>query len=196
MQPCAGPAINCAFPCLCLSEAYALRSAIRSVGMRAADGGYVATNWSQGRRIQIFTRFHCGVALAALCVSAAAAADVPTVLISTEKAKVTLVFDRALPNVPGKSMKGVLVEYQPGGANPAHTHPASAFIYATVLEGAIRSKVNDGPEKVYHAGESWAEVPGDHHLVSANASDTHPARLLAVFVVNTDEKNLVRPDKE
>ena len=144
----------------------------------------------------MFTRFLCGVALAALSVSAVSADDVSTVLISTEKSKVTLVFDRALPNVPGKSMKGVLVEYQPGGSNPAHTHPKSAFIYATVLEGAIRSKVNDGPEKVYHVGESWAEVPGDHHVVSANASDTQPARLLAVFVVDTDEKKLVTPDKE
>ena len=144
----------------------------------------------------MFTRFLCGVAFAALSVSAAAGDDVSTVLISTEKAKVTLVFDRALPTVPDKSMKGVLVEYPPGGSNPAHTHPASVFIYATVLEGAIRSKVNDDPEKVYRAGESWAEVPGDHHVVSANASDTQFARLLAVFVVNTDEKNLVRPDKE
>ena len=66
----------------------------------------------------MFTRFLCGVVLAALSVSAAAADDVPTVLISTEKAKVTLVFDRALPNVPGKSMKGVLVEYQPGARIP------------------------------------------------------------------------------
>jgi quercetin dioxygenase-like cupin family protein len=136
----------------------------------------------------MFTRFLCGVALAALAVSTASADDVSTVLSTTEKSKVTLVFDRALPNVPGKSMKGVLVEYQPGGANPAHTHPASAFIYATVLEGAIRSKVNEGPEKVYHAGENWTEVPGDHHLVSANASDTQPARLLPVFVVDSDEK--------
>jgi quercetin dioxygenase-like cupin family protein len=56
--------------------------------------------------------------------------------------------------------------------------------------------VNDGPEKVYRAGESWAEVPGDHHVVSANASDTQPARLLAVFVVDTDEKKLITPDKE
>jgi quercetin dioxygenase-like cupin family protein len=144
----------------------------------------------------MLTRFLCGVAFAALSVSAASADDVSTVLITTEKSKVTLVFDRTLPNVPGKSMKGVLVEYPPGGSNPAHTHPKSAFIYATVLEGAIRSKVNDGPETVYRAGESWAEVPGDHHLVSANASDTHPARLLAVFVVDTDEKTLVIPDQE
>jgi quercetin dioxygenase-like cupin family protein len=138
----------------------------------------------------MFTRFLCGVAFAALSASAATADDLPTA-----KSKVTLVFDRALPNVPGKSMKGMLVEYQPGGSSPAHTHPGSAFIYATVLEGAIRSKVNDGPEKVYHAGESFAEVPGDHHGVSANGSDTQPARLLAVFVVDTDEKNLVTNDK-
>jgi quercetin dioxygenase-like cupin family protein len=137
----------------------------------------------------------CAAALTAVCIGAASADDLPTVLIATDKAKVTLVFDRALPNVPGKSMKGVLVEYQPGGSNPAHTHPDSAFIYATVLEGAIRSKVNDGPEKVYRAGESWAEVPGDHHLVSANDSDTQPARLLAVFVVDPDEENLVINDK-
>jgi len=114
---------------------------------------------------------------------------------SDEKSKVTLVYDHVLPNVPGKSIRGVLVEYKPGDSSPAHTHPASAFIYATVLEGAIRSKVNDGPEKVYRAGESFSEMPGDHHRVSANASETEPARLLAVFVVDTDQKNLTTPDK-
>jgi quercetin dioxygenase-like cupin family protein len=138
----------------------------------------------------MLTRFLRGVAFAALCVSTVSAENV-----STDKAKVTVVFDHVLPNVPGKSMKGVLVEYQPGGSSPAHTHPKSAFIYATVLEGEIRSKVNDGPEKVYRAGENFAELPGDHHGVSANNSKTQPARLLAVFVVDTSEKNLVTNDK-
>lgn len=108
-------------------------------------------------------------------------------------ATVSVVFDHALPNVPGKSMKGVLVEYGPGGSSPGHTHPDSAFIYATVLEGAIRSKVNDGPERTYRAGESFAEMPGDRHAVSANASTTERARLLAVFVVDTAETTLTRP---
>jgi quercetin dioxygenase-like cupin family protein len=108
-------------------------------------------------------------------------------------AKVTLVYDHAQPHVPGKSMKGVLVEYGPGGTSSAHIHPESAFIYATVLEGAIRSRVNDGPVIVYHAGESFSEMPGDRHAVSANASATEPARLLAVFVVDTDEQNLTTP---
>ena len=98
--------------------------------------------------------------------------------------------------MPGKSIKGVLVEYPPGGASPAHTHPKSAFIYATVLEGAIRCQVNDGPVIVYRAGESFSELPGDHHRVSANASATEPARLLAVFVVDTDERNLTTVDPE
>jgi len=139
----------------------------------------------------MFTKLFCAIAVIALSAGAASADDA-----SPERAKVTVVFDRELPNVPGKSMKGVLVEYGPGGANPAHTHPKSAFIYATVLEGAIRSKVNDGPETVYRVGESWAEVPGDHHAVSANASATEPAKLLAVFVVDSDETNLVTDDKE
>jgi quercetin dioxygenase-like cupin family protein len=97
--------------------------------------------------------------------------------------------------VPGKSIKGVLVEYAPGGTSPAHTHPKSSFIYATILEGAIRSQVNDGPVKVYHAGESFSEFPGDHHAISENASKTEPARLLAVFVVDSDEKNLTNYEK-
>jgi quercetin dioxygenase-like cupin family protein len=109
--------------------------------------------------------------------------------------KVTKIFDRELPNVPGKSMRAVLVEYGPGAASPSHRHPSSAFIYATVLEGEIRSKVNDEPEHVYKAGESWTEMPGDHHKVSANASSTRPARLLAIFVVDTTEQELVIPDK-
>lgn len=104
--------------------------------------------------------------------------------------KVTIVYDQPLPNVPGKSMKGVIVEYEPGGSSPAHTHPDSAFIYATVLEGAIRSQVNDGPVVTYHAGENFSEFPGDHHGVSENASKTERARLLAVFVVDTDETEL------
>jgi quercetin dioxygenase-like cupin family protein len=106
---------------------------------------------------------------------------------------VTLVYQHELPNCPGKSIKGVLVEYGPGGYSPAHTHAKSAFIYATVLEGAIRSQVNEGPVKTYTAGESFSELPGDRHGVSANASETKPAKLLAVFVVDTNETELTIP---
>src|SRR5499426_3635109 len=118
-----------------------------------------------------------------------ALADAP----KSKNAKVTVVYQHELPNVPGKSIKGVLVEYGPGGYSPGHTHPKSAFIYATVLEGAIRSQVNNGPVTVYKAGQNFSEMPGDRHGVSANASATEPAKLLAVFVVDTSETELTTP---
>jgi quercetin dioxygenase-like cupin family protein len=128
-------------------------------------------------------------ALATLVMTGALAEDA-----AGGPAKVTLVYDHVLPNVPGKSIRGVLVEYAPGGKSPAHTHASSAFIYATVLEGAIRSQVNDGPATTYRAGESWSEFPGDRHNVSENASASEPARLLAVFVVDTGETELTHFD--
>lgn len=130
-----------------------------------------------------------------LLVASLLSANVAAEETNQPASKVTQIFDRELPNVPGKSMRAVLVEYGPGAASPSHRHPSSAFIYATVLEGEIRSKINDDPEHVYKAGESWTEVPGDHHKVSANASSTKPARLLAIFVVDTAEKEILIPDK-
>lgn len=110
--------------------------------------------------------------------------------------KITVVFDKPLPNVPGKSMRGVIVDYAPGGATPSHRHPSSAFIYATVLEGEIRSSVDGSPERTYKPGENWYEAPGAFHGVSANASKSKPARLMAVFVVDTNDTKLVTPSSK
>jgi quercetin dioxygenase-like cupin family protein len=115
-------------------------------------------------------------------------------LAGSMDAKVTLVYQHALPGIPGRSVKGVLVEYGPGGYSPSHTHAKSALIYATVIEGEVRSKVNDGPETLYRSGENWTEVPGDHHVVSANASATNPAKVLAVFFVDDQDTVLTIPD--
>jgi quercetin dioxygenase-like cupin family protein len=126
-------------------------------------------------------------------IAAAALALIATAASAAEASKSTVVFDHPLPNVPGKSLKGVVVEYAPGASSPAHTHAPSAFIYATVLEGAIRSQVNNGEARVYKAGENFYENPGDRHAVSANASATAPAKLLAVFVVDTKDTVLTTP---
>jgi quercetin dioxygenase-like cupin family protein len=117
-----------------------------------------------------------------------------TELGGSNDAKVTLVYQHAVADVPGKSIKGVLVEYGPGGYSPSRTHAKSALIYAIVIEGEIRSKVNDGPEKTYRDGENWTELPGDHHVVSANASETKPAKILAVFFVDDKDEVLTTPD--
>lgn len=99
-------------------------------------------------------------------------------------------FSRALPNITGKSLTAVEVVYPPGGASHPHTHAKSAFIYAYVVSGSVVSKVNSEPEHVYKAGESFFEEPGSLHEVSRNASKTKPAKLLAVFVVDSDDKQL------
>ncbi len=62
-------------------------------------------------------------------------------------------------------------------------------------KAASKAAVNNDEPKVYRAGEHWIESPGDHHKISANASETEPAKLLAVFVVDTQETELTTPDK-
>src|SRR5438552_604939 len=57
----------------------------------------------------------CTLLVAAFSAGSATAQD--------EGAKATVVFDQVLPNVPGKSMKGILVEYGPGVVSPGHIHP-------------------------------------------------------------------------
>jgi quercetin dioxygenase-like cupin family protein len=106
------------------------------------------------------------------------------------------VFEHAIPNIEGKSMVAVVVTYAPGAKSPAHHHAGSAFIYAYVLSGEIRSQVGDEPAKVYKAGESFYETPGSYHRTSENASSKKPASLLAVFVVDSMDKPLTIPDQK
>lgn len=92
-------------------------------------------------------------------------------------------------------MVAVVVTYPPGGKSAPHHHAPSAFIYAYVLSGAIRSQVDDQPPTVYQAGEGFYEVPGSHHKISENVSQTMPASLLAIFVVDSKDKPLTTPDQ-
>ena len=55
------------------------------------------------------------------------------------------------------------------------------------------NKSNDGPVVTYRAGQNFPEMPCDRHTLDENASKTEPAKLLAVFVVDTDEKELLTP---
>jgi len=113
---------------------------------------------------------------------------------STDQVKVA--FEHALPNAEGKKMVAVVVTYPPGGKSLAHHHAPSAFIYAYVLSGVIRSQVGDQPAKVYHVGEGFYEMPGSYHRISENASNSDPASLLAIFVVDSKAKSLTIPDQK
>ena len=129
----------------------------------------------------------------ALVIAALALAGSPA--IAQNREQVRPVFEHALPNVEGKRIVAVVVSYPPGGKSLAHHHAASAFIYAYVLSGAIRSQVGNDPAKVYHAGEGFYEMPGSHHRISENASDKESASLLAVFVVDAKDDPLTTPDQ-
>lgn len=106
----------------------------------------------------------------------------------------TRIFDRDLPNIPGKQLLALEVSYPPGASTPSHRHPETAFVFAYVLSGEIESVVDEETPRIYRAGESWHETPGAHHRVSRNASKTQPAKLLAVFVADSGTGQLVFPD--
>jgi len=88
----------------------------------------------------------------------------------------------ALPNVPGKRVTVLRVFYGPGGFTRAHRHAGSVTAYIT--KGEIRSQLGGGPVETFKVGQSFFEPPDATHLVSANASNTEPAELIAVFVAD------------
>lgn len=105
------------------------------------------------------------------------------------------VFQHDLPDVSTKGWAATVVEvtYAPGASSQAHRHPGITLAY--VLEGQIRSKVGDGPEKTYAVGEMFIETPNELHAVSGNASTTKPAKLLAVLLAEKG-KALTTPADE
>ena len=136
---------------------------------------------------RVFRMGFLGILLPAIALGVSAG-------LSQNVEQVKPVFKQLIPNVEGKSMVAVVVSYAPGAKSSAHHHARSAFIYAYVLSGAIRSKVGDEPAKVYRTGEGFYEVPGSYHRISENASNTEPASLLAVFVVDSNDSPLTTAD--
>ncbi|MET7991675.1 cupin domain-containing protein [Amycolatopsis sp. NPDC005232] len=100
--------------------------------------------------------------------------------------KLTPLIEQALPDVPGKTFTSAVVDFPPNGKGVPHRHGA-AFIYAYVLEGAIRSQLEGQPMQTYQQGQGWVEPPGSHHVFAENTSATSPAKLLTVSVSNTGD---------
>ncbi len=101
-----------------------------------------------------------------------------------DRARVALA--HAMPKLDGAHLTATVVEvhYGPGESSPQHSHPCSVVGY--VVEGAIRTHVKGEPEAIYKAGEAFYEAPNGIHEVSANASQTQPATLIAYFVCDHD----------
>jgi quercetin dioxygenase-like cupin family protein len=139
-----------------------------------------------------------GAALAGVVTYVVPRLDKPTTRVRTMPLRetVTVAADVPIPNLPGKRLVSHVVDYPPGASSAPHRHARSAFIYACVLSGEIRSQVDGEPDRVYRLGETWFESPGAHPRMSANASDTEPARLLAVIIVDEADEQLTIPDPQ
>ena len=96
-------------------------------------------------------------------------------------------YEAALQNVDGKTFTSALVDFPPAARAAPHRH-GEAFVYAYVLEGAVRSKVDDEPMRTYRQGENWIEQAGAHHVLTENTSTTAPAKLLVIFISNTGDR--------
>ena len=94
------------------------------------------------------------------------------------------VFKRDLPNVSLEGWEVTVshVDYPPGRVGQPHQH--RGFLFAYVLEGSVIAQViGEGVSdevRTYRTGEMFYEPIGATHQVSRNASETQPARLLAI----------------
>ncbi|HKT06443.1 MAG TPA: cupin domain-containing protein [Gemmatimonadaceae bacterium] len=102
---------------------------------------------------------------------------------SAQEPKVTPVMMKNLTDIPGKQLVVITVEYAPGGADAPHRHNADALVY--VLEGSVIEQVKGGKPDTLKAGQTFYEGPADIHIVGRNASQTEPAKLLAILVKKT-----------
>jgi quercetin dioxygenase-like cupin family protein len=108
----------------------------------------------------------------------------------TAEETVRPVMRQAIPEAAGKYVLLATVSYTPGQASATHMHPGSIFAY--VLEGHVVSQLEGSPARTYGPGESWYEPPGAHHLVSRNASNSEPAKLL-VFAITGEHEPVKLP---
>src|SRR5215217_6996702 len=121
-------------------------------------------------------------ALFAEMIASSTTADAQTGAAAPAAAPRPPVFKGDLPNVSldGWEVTVSHVDYPPGRVGAVHHH--AGFVLAYVLEGTVIAKISgQGEEKVYKTGQMFYEQPGATHEVSKNASQTEPAKLLAMI---------------
>jgi quercetin dioxygenase-like cupin family protein len=99
----------------------------------------------------------------------------------------TALLQQPLPNAEDRTFTSAIVDFPPGARAVPHRH-GSAFVYAYVLDGSVRSRLAGQPEQTYREGGNWVEEPGADHLLTENVSTTEPARLLVVFISTTGHR--------
>lgn len=111
-------------------------------------------------------------------------------LAQAQDAKVAQLMNEALAAKPDHEVTMLTVEYPPGGSSKPHRHDAQVFVY--VLDGTVKMQVKGGPLRTLKSGDTFYEGPNDEHIVSANASESEPAKFL-VFMVKNANAPVSRP---
>jgi quercetin dioxygenase-like cupin family protein len=142
------------------------------------------------RREAIKTVIGAAVAAGATASPTTAARAEPPQPDEKKSVTVTPVLTETLPEMEGKEVRLITVEYAPGAASEPHRHPGPVFVY--VLDGAVVAQVDEEPAATYTRGQAWYEPSGSAHLVSRNASGAVPAKLLA-FVISEKDQPVVLP---
>ncbi|GGT38096.1 cupin domain-containing protein [Streptomyces chromofuscus] len=142
-------------------------------------------------------RVSCGLlaaGMATVALSCAPATDhaggeLPVAAVTSERPSETLtpILEQAIPNIRGKTFTSAIVHFPPDARAVPHRH-GEAFVYAYVLDGTMRSQLDDEPARTYHQGEQWVEEPGTYHALTENTSKTESAKLLVVFISNTGDE--------
>ena len=96
-----------------------------------------------------------------------------------------------LEGISGKEALMLTVYLSSGRLLPAAPDDdAQVFVY--VLEGELIMQVQGGPKVTLRPGDTFYESPTDVHAISANASQTAPAKFL-VFILKDKGVATTRP---
>lgn len=116
---------------------------------------------------------------------------VMTLVMTAQAAdKGSILMKQRLADVAGKEVTVLTVDYAPGGTSESHVHPGSVVAY--VLEGVVVSQLEGEAPITYTQGQSWYESPKTPHVMSKNASQTEPAKLL-VFLLSQEGEAIKAP---
>jgi quercetin dioxygenase-like cupin family protein len=130
----------------------------------------------------------------AIAMIGAAAPDPASAQQQAPATKVTTLLQQVLADFPGREVVMVTLDIPPGGGSAPHRHPGH-HVFGYVLEGSYKIKLDQGEEKILNKGQTFYEAPGQLHAVSANASATEPAKVLAVIVAESG-KPVTVPEKQ
>ena len=118
----------------------------------------------------------------------------PATTVATRATEVTALMKQALADIPGREVTVITLDIPPGAGSAPHRHPGH-HVFGYVLDGSYKLKLDQGDEKILTKGQTFYEAPGQLHAVSANASQTEPAKVLAVIVAESG-KPVTVPEKQ